>query len=134
MRKIIVFVLSIFMLISCGKDHKAEIKNTKIHHYSFLEDMYTDDYFPNHLVSKAEQILISLCIDIEADKPKNSTQVLKLTHAATIEFNYLAGDFWDAGSELETVARESIARDIKFILLAYNFNVDIEKAISPRDW
>ena len=37
--------------------------------------------------------------------------------------------------ELETVAREIMADEFRFVLGAYGFHqVDVEDAIAPRDW
>jgi hypothetical protein len=47
----------------------------------------------------------------------------------------LAGEFEDAGSEIETVARECIGDDFDFIARAYGFgDVDTEELIATRDW
>jgi len=47
----------------------------------------------------------------------------------------LAGEFEDAGSEIETVARECIGDDFDCIARAYGFgDVDTEELIATRDW
>jgi Family of unknown function (DUF5713) len=56
-------------------------------------------------------------------------------NAATEEFNDLESDFDEAGSELETVAREVIAENFWAIANAYGFaDADIEDLIATRDW
>ncbi|MBB1246950.1 hypothetical protein GL263_25885, partial [Streptomyces durbertensis] len=61
--------------------------------------------------------------------------VYALTHAATEEFNELDEALGEAGSGIETVAREEIAEDFAFIASAYGFgNADVEELIAPRDW
>ena len=57
-----------------------------------------------------------------------------LTQATTEAFNVLSEEFWEAGSEIETAAREAIGSDVEFILKAYGYDVDIEEAIGNRDW
>ncbi len=45
------------------------LKNQKVKEYSFLKEMYEDQYFPNNIVDKGKAILINLCSEIET---KNS--------------------------------------------------------------
>src|SRR5262245_43843180 len=53
--------------------------------------------------------------------------VYALTQATTEAFNELNEEFFQAGSEIETAAREAIGGDIDFILKAYGYDVDIEE-------
>ena len=127
-----IIVFSVFMLGCEGS--KVEITNEKIKAYSFLDEMYRDNYFPNSLVDKGKEILLDLCLKIEATKPSSTKDVYNLTHAATEQFNQLALEFEEQGSEIETAARDNIGMDIDFILKTYGYDVDIEEAIAPRDW
>lgn len=133
MSKYFVVIALVISLIGCGSKN-MEISNEKIKSYAFLEEMYRDSYFPNHLVDKGKEILISLCLEIEKDKPDSPKEVYKLTHAATEKFNDLAVEFENQGSEIETAARDNIGMDIEFILKSYGYELDIEEAIAPRDW
>jgi hypothetical protein len=111
------------------------ITNPKLREDAFLEEMYQDDYFPNHLVDKGKQILVRLCERIEAEQPKSLDELYELTHAATEEFNGLCPEFEEADSEIETGAREAIAHDFGMIAEAYGFaEADTEELIAPRDW
>ncbi|CCN72760.1 DUF5713 family protein [Vibrio nigripulchritudo] len=110
------------------------LKNEALKEYEFLKGMYRDQYYPNFLVDKGKDILINLCTNIESQSPKTKEEVLKLTHQATDKFNDLQEAFWQHDSEIETVAREYIAEDFISILKAYGFEIDIEDAISTRDW
>jgi len=111
------------------------LTNDKTKSRAFLQDMANDDYFPKHLVDKGKQILVRLCERIEREKPADETALYKLTHAATDEFNDLAEEFDDEGSELETAARESIGEEFWFIANAYGYsNADAEELIATRDW
>ncbi|WP_111858409.1 DUF5713 family protein [Acinetobacter sp. CFCC 10889] len=111
------------------------IQNTKILNHHFLADMYEDSYFPPHLVDQVKQILLDLCVEIETTKPKNLDELYLLTHTATEKINDLQTAFDEAGSEIETVARDSIGMDFDFIAKAYDYHdADGEKLISPRDW
>ena len=111
------------------------ITNEHVKGRVFLKEMYADGYFPRHLVDKGRQILLELCEQIEEQGPEDEDALYVLTHAATDEFNELAGEFEDAGSEIETVARECIGDDFDFIARAYGFgDVDTEELIATRDW
>ena len=84
------------------------ITNDRLRNYPFLKEMYGDAYFPTFLVDKGKAILVRLCEAIETEKPADDESFLRLTHAATDEFNALAGEFEENDSELETGAREAI--------------------------
>jgi|TARA_B110000116_G_C16354526_1_gene366941 hypothetical protein len=111
-----------------------ELKNEKIIEYSFLKEMYEDQYFPNKLVDKGKNILINLCIKIETENPKNLEELYILSHKATDEFNDLQEEFYENDSEIETAARECIAMDFEFISKSYGFDADTEELIATRDW
>jgi hypothetical protein len=111
------------------------LNNEKVKTRPFLQAMYDDDYFPAAVVDKGKQILLRLCERIENEKPVDEAALYQLTHAATEEFNDLAVEFEDAGSELETAARENIGEEFQFIAQAYGFaNADREDLIATRDW
>lgn len=102
---------------------------------AFLQGMYADDYFPDHVVDMGRDILVRLCERIEAERPADLAALYVLTHAATDEFNTLEAEFDAEGSEIETVARELIAEDFWFIADAYGFDdADHEELIGTRDW
>lgn len=110
------------------------ITNDQLKDYPFLQEMYEDDYFPNPLVDKGKAILIRLCEAIENEKPDDNDAFLKLTHAATEEFNLLDQELQENDSEIETEGREIIGADFQHIADAYGFDVDIEDVIAPREW
>lgn len=111
-----------------------ELKNEKVKEYSFLKEMYEDQYFPNHCVDKGKDILINLCLKIENKNPSNLEELYKFTHESTDEFNDLQEEFDKNDSEIETGARECIAMDFEFIAQSYGFEADIEELIATRDW
>ena len=65
-------IILVITLISCQSNNikQMELTNEKVIEYSFLKDMYEDQYFPNNLVDKGKDILIDLCNKIETEKPK----------------------------------------------------------------
>ena len=111
------------------------ITNEKLVNYKFLDEMYSDSYFPNFLVDKGKAILVYLCEQIETQNPADLAALYKLTHASTNAFNDLQEEFNDNESEIETAARDCIGMDFDFIASAYGYeNADLEELIAPRDW
>jgi len=111
------------------------IQNEQAKKYPFLAELYLDDYFPDNLIDKAKDILVQLCVDIEAQNPPALEDFYTLTHAATEQFNQLAEEFVAQESEIETSAREAIAVDMTMISLFYGFeDADAEEMIANRDW
>jgi hypothetical protein len=109
--------------------------NQALASYQFLQGMYDDGYFPDHVVDKGKAILLRLCEQVEAERPADLAALYVLTHAATEEFNELESEFDEAGSGLETVARELIAEDFWAIANAYGFaDADVEELVATRDW
>ena len=99
----------------------------------FLRRMLEDPYFPAPLVEKGQRLLLELAERIEREAPVGGA-VVALTHATTEAFNRLQVELQDAGSDLETEARETIAEDNEFILDSYGYQVELEEAIAPREW
>jgi|VirMetMinimDraft_7_1064189.scaffolds.fasta_scaffold205812_2 hypothetical protein len=114
--------------------NQKELKNETIKNYSFLTGMYSDAYFPNVLVDKVKDILLTFCKEIEEQEPANLDELYKLSHAATDQINDLEEAFYEAGSEIETAARDTIGMDFEFIANTYNFDADVEMLIATRDW
>lgn len=110
------------------------VKNSEMKDYSFLKGMYKDGYFPNFLVDKGKGILVRLCESIEQNHPESLESLYELTRVATEEFNVLEEEFGKNGSEIETVARESICDDFYNISKAYGFEADGEELVANRDW
>ncbi|CAM5666599.1 NTP pyrophosphohydrolase MazG putative catalytic core domain-containing protein OS=Streptomyces tendae OX=1932 GN=GUR47_03125 PE=4 SV=1 [Streptomyces tendae] len=111
------------------------ITNQEVAAHRFLEGLYEDDYFPEQVVDRGRAILLRLCARVEAERPGDLTALYALTHAATEEFNELEAAFDEAGSEIETTAREEIGEAFWFVARAYGFpDADPEELIAPREW
>ncbi len=111
------------------------ITNQQVAGHAFLQPMYEDSYFPDHVVDRGRAILLRLCERIETEQPSDLKALYALTRAATEEFNLLEAEFEAAGSEIETVAREWIGEDFWFVASAYGFtDADAEELIAGRDW
>ncbi|MFF8381802.1 DUF5713 family protein [Streptomyces sp. NPDC015661] len=111
------------------------ITNQKVAEHTFLQHMYDDSYFPDHVVDQGKAILLRLCERVEAGQPSDLATLYALTQAATEEFNLLDGEFVAAGSGIETVAREWICDEFSFVASAYGFpDADAEELTACRDW
>ncbi|MEE4374201.1 DUF5713 family protein [Pseudomonas alliivorans] len=111
------------------------IINEAVKKHTFLKLMYQDNYFPDAVVKMCEDVLRDLCHKIEQQNPANLTALYALTHVATEHINDLEKVFEKHGSEIETVARETIGEDFAFIATAYGFeDADIEELIATREW
>ncbi len=111
------------------------ISNSTMQTHTFLTEMYGDDYFPDFLVDKCKQILVSLCEQIESTKPSDNESLLRLTHAAVDSLNQLEAEFEENESEIETAARDALGDEFHAILHAYGFGeVEVDDAIANRDW
>ncbi|MGW0085347.1 DUF5713 family protein [Streptomyces sp. NPDC003393] len=88
--------------------------------HPFLREPYRDGHYPDQVVDRNRDTLLWLCA---------------LTHAATEECNDLEAAFEEAGSEVDTVAREAMAEDVAFAAGIYGFpDADVEVLIAPREW
>jgi hypothetical protein len=111
------------------------ITNQQIAAHAFLQLLYADDYFPDHVLDKGRDILLRLCERIEAERPADLQALYVLTETATEQFNLLEAEFEAAGSEIETVAREEIGEAFWFVASAYGFaDADPEELIAAREW
>jgi hypothetical protein len=138
--KPIVSIIALALVVSaCTRgapdSGSARISNERVEGHSFLQCMDDEEFYPRGLVEKGRQILLRLSTRIENEMPADEAALYELTHAATEQFNDLAEQFYDANSEIETVAAECIALDFEFIARAYGFeNADLEELIATRDW
>ena len=108
------------------------VTNPDVLKLRLLGDMYDDSYFPDHLVKQGEEILLRLCEVLENNPPDGPAALYVLAQQATEEFN---DAFDEAGSEIETVARDSIGESFYLIARAYGFeDADPEELIATRDW
>ena len=101
--------------------------------YKLLDEMYQDKYFPDFLVDKVKDELRKV-IDL-LESGETGTEVVQETlDEAICGINDLQEEFDENDSELETVARESIAATVAYILEWFDIPIDTEEAIRERDW
>lgn len=101
--------------------------------YKLLFDMYQDGYFPDFLVDKIKELIQSVIAFLETEE-KDLENILNKFDEMTIAINDLQEEFEENDSELETVARDSIAETIEYILKWFDIDIDVEDAIGERDW
>ena len=107
----------------------------KIDKEKLLPGMYRDSYFPKHLVDKVRDIILGACSKIEEQKPKDLDELYSITCDATELINDLQEEFYEADSEIETVARDEIALAFGLVAKTYGFeNADLESLVATRDW
>lgn len=101
--------------------------------HGYLPDMYRSSFYPDPLVDKVRDQLASIVAYL--DEGKHSSHALQTRcDAMTDAINELGDAFFDAGSELETVAREDIAATLRKIFATYGVTMDIEHALRKREW
>ena len=101
--------------------------------YKLLEEMYSDDYFPDFLVDKVKALIIKV-IELLETGERDTGKIQKAFDKMTRSINKLEKEFEKNDSELETVARESIGETVEYILRWFEIDIDVEDAIGERDW
>ena len=101
--------------------------------YVLLKDMVNDDYYPKFLVDKIKELMIPVIRLLENEETNKDIIQSKLEEM-TLAINELQEEFYDNDSEIETVARDSIAVTIGYIMEWFHIDIDMETAIRERDW
>lgn len=101
--------------------------------YNLLDEMYRDEYYPDFLVDKVKDALQNV-IDLLESGETDIVGVQEKLDEAVCDINDLQEEFEDNDSEIETVARECIAKSVSYILEWFDIPIDIENAIGERDW
>lgn len=83
--------------------------------YILLEEMYDDGYFPNFLVNKIKGLIEEIITYLEAGETDIERIQQKLDDM-TVGINDLQEEFEENDSEIETVARDSIAVTVEYVL------------------
>lgn len=101
--------------------------------YEYLAEMYQDGYFPDFLVDKLKALMLELVEYLEPED-KSVDQIQEKLDEIIVQTNEQQEEFVENESELETVARESIAQTVEDILSYYKIPIETEEAIRERDW
>ncbi|UKS31091.1 DUF5713 family protein [Paenibacillus sp. HWE-109] len=95
--------------------------------------MYNDTYYPNFLVDKIKAELVKVVEFLEQGN-QDIEEIQSKLDFAIHAINDMAEEFDENDSEIETVARESIAQTVEDILAFFGIEIDTEVAIRERDW
>lgn len=107
----------------------------KIDSGKLLQGMYSDAYFPRHLVDKVRDAVVQACREVEVEKPATEEALCVITCRAVDKINDLQEAFFEEGSEIETAARDDIAMTFGYVATVYGFpNADLEELVATRDW
>ncbi|MBN9299604.1 MAG: hypothetical protein J0I41_21565 [Filimonas sp.] len=101
--------------------------------FVYLEDMYSDEYFPKFLVDKIKEILQSVVSFLEQGNTDTDLIQAQFDNAV-LKINDLQDEFYEHDSELETGARESIGATVDNIIHYFEINIDPEEALREREW
>ena len=101
--------------------------------YVLLKDMVDDGYYPKFLVDKIKELMIPVIRLLENGEANKDIIQSKLDEM-TLAINELQEEFYDNDSEIETVARDSIAATIGYIMEYFQIDIDMETALRERDW
>lgn len=101
--------------------------------FEYLSDMYEDSYYPTFLVNKIKENIMKVVHFIEEGHDTVEAVQEKLDEM-TVAINELQDEFYEHDSEIETVARDSIAITVEEILQYFEIDIDIEEALRERDW
>ena len=101
--------------------------------YVLLEDMVNDDYYPKFLVDKVKDLIIPV-IHLLENGEEDEAVIQEALDTMTLAINDLQEEFYEHDSELETMARDSIATTISDILEYFDIDIDLETALAERDW
>ena len=94
--------------------------------YVLLQNMFEDTYYPQFLVEKIKWQFIHLIEFLESADGKELPLIQDKLDEFTMFINNLQQEFWDQDSEIETVASESIANTLEYILNWFKIDVCIE--------
>lgn len=102
--------------------------------YVLLQNMYEDTYYPQFLVDKIKWQFIHLIEYLEGMDLKDTSTIQDKLDEFTMSLNSLQQEFWDQDSEIETVASESIAATLEYILQWFSVDISLEDALREREW
>ncbi len=101
--------------------------------YILLEEMYSDPFFPDDLVDKIRDLIIDFIKLVENGERSKDILQRKLDEM-TEAINDLEEEFFKYNSEIDDLARESIAVSLLHVLSWFNIKIDIEDALRMRNW
>lgn len=101
--------------------------------FELLTDMYVSNYYPDFLVDKIKDEIFRLVHFLETGT-KDLEAIQEKLDQMTCAINDIQEQFWAHESEIETVARDSIAVSVRDVLQFFSIDIDLEEALRERDW
>ncbi len=114
-----------------NENRQKREQGTKI---NYLINMYSDPFYPEFLVDKVKECILQVVRFIEKGEHEVEKIIQSKLDEMTIAINGLVGEFEQNNSEIETVARDSIANTVESILQYFKIGIDVEDALRERDW
>lgn len=101
--------------------------------FGYLKEMYGDEYFPDFLVDRVRDSIRKVVGFLE-EGGRSGEEIQESLDRMVEEINELQDAFYEHDSEIETVARDSIATTVEAILAYFDVDIDVEEALRGRDW
>jgi hypothetical protein len=99
----------------------------------YLDDMYSDQFFPNFLVDKIK-VLLQDGVKLLENGEQDIEIIQKKFDEIIMGINDLQEEFYENDSEIETGARESIGQTVDDIIKHFNLDTDSETLMRYREW
>jgi hypothetical protein len=94
--------------------------------------MFEDPHYTKYLFDKLKFIILSMVAYL-AEEEHSEEEVQEKFDQMTIEINSLQEEFYENDSELDSVARECIAADIRHIIEHFDLDMTVEDALREHD-
>lgn len=101
--------------------------------YTWLNEMYQDEYYPDFLVDKIKDELQKV-VDLLETGETNTEVIQQKLDEVVCAINDLQEEFEENDSEIETVARDCIGEMVGYVLEWFDIPIDVEEAMRERDW
>lgn len=101
--------------------------------YVLLEELYEDTYYPDFLVDRIKTYLLDFINYLETE-PKILKEIEDKIYELVLNVQNLQYDFLDNHSELDTLARECLTRDLEYIIKWFKLPINIEAVLAEREW
>lgn len=101
--------------------------------YILLEQLYEDSFYPQYMLDKIKLMLLDFIFYIE-ENPTGITDVGNKIFELVEEVKSMQDEFIAEESEFDALAKETLLRDIEYIIKWYHLPVNLEKELTKREW
>ena len=106
------------------------IANEDLQDYVFLEQFEQEELWSKEDLNRGRRLLQKLCRKLDKEEEPDVDTFYELTQAMAEDFNAMS----EAGVRIDASAREAIETDVQTIAEAYGLDIDVEEALSTREW